>query len=251
MPEFEIRTLRLEEIPRIVEMVRASFDSRLGSYMIYGQSGIGTYLSVPFKYPKLLHNGVSLVAVIDDGVVGFAEFRLTDSNTAFLSYICVDPDVQGRGIAGQLIRRFLAMEPSITALSLDVFHSNVRARNIYEKIGFQRSATSAWVSRSLPPPKGAVGIRSLPAAMAAFESHGFCEFDVVLDHDVTRVGLLGLNTVRCTSARSFENDVLLGGLRQVFPQLTAAFTVLPQAQLPSLKIAHEVLTLSDRMTLAI
>lgn len=251
MTEFEIRPLRLEEIPKIVEMVQASFDSRLGSYMIFGQSGIKSYLSVPFRYPRILHSDISLVTIIDNDVVAFAEFRLTAGNTAFLSYICVAPHVQGRGIAGQLIRRFLAMTPYITELKLDVFRSNTRARDLYTKLGFQRSTTAAWVSRSLPPPMGAVAILSMPAAMAAYDSHGFCEFDVVVDHNVTRVGLLGLHTVRCTSAGSFEDSVLLGGLRLAFSKLTAAFAVLPESQVSSLKTAHEVLTLSDRMTLAV
>ena len=251
MTEYRIRMMRREEIPAIVEMVRASFDSSLRPYMIYGQSGICSYLSIPFKYPDLVYAQESSVVTIDGGVVAYAEFRLIDSSTAFLSYICVAPHFQGRGIASQLIERFLAMKPGITELNLDVFPDNARARKLYEKLGFRRRATSAWVRRSLPPPAGALGIPSLPAAMAAFDKYGFCEFDVVIGQDLTRVGLLGSNTVRCTTVKSFEDDLLLGGLREAFSQLTGAFAVLPHAQSSTLTTAHEVLTLSDRMTLAV
>lgn len=251
MTGYKIRTMRREEIPTVVEMVRASFGSQLRPYMIFGQVGISSYLSIPFEYPNVAHTQESLVAVMDSDVVAYAEFRFIDSSTAFLSYICVAPHAQGRGIASQLIERFLAMKPSITELNLDVFPSNTRARKLYEKLGFRRVATSAWVRRPLPAPTSAVSIPSLPAAMAAYDRYGFCEFDVVVGRDLTRVGLLGSNTVRCTTARTFEDDVLLGGLREVFSQLTGAFAVLPHAQSSSLKSAHEVLTLSDRMTLAV
>lgn len=251
MTEHEIRAMRFEEIPLIVDLVRESFDTGLESYMIYGQPGISAFLSVPYKYPKWNHDRKSMVAVIDDKVLGFAEFRLVDEKAGFLSYICVARHAQGKGIAKQLIADFLIAHPGLSQLSLDVFRPNVGARGLYEKFGFRRIATSAWVTRPLPPPKGSVGIPSLPAAMAAFDTHGFCEVDVIIDEDVVRVGFIGKAVVRCSTTSSFENNVLLAGLKAIFPHLHKAFAVIPESQVSSLSAAHEVLILADRMTLRI
>jgi ribosomal protein S18 acetylase RimI-like enzyme len=251
MTEPEIRAMRVEEIPLIVDLVRESFDTRLGSYMIYGQPGIGAFLSVPYKYPQWKHDRKSIVAVIDDRILGFAEFRLIDGEVGFLSYICVASHARGKGIAKQLIAAFLIAHPSLNELNLDVFHTNVEAVGLYEKLGFRRIATSAWVTKALPPPKGSVGIPSLPAAMAAFDAHGFCEVDAIVDEEVIRVGFIGKATVRCSTTSSFENNILLAGLKAVFPHLDQAFAVIPEGNVSSLNAAHEVLTLSDRMTLAI
>lgn len=249
MTQPSIRNLTLDDVPTVVQMVRDSFDSRLRPFMIYGQHGMVNFLSVPLEFPECKSDRQQLVMEIEGAIVGFADFRLLGDGAGFLSYICVASHARGQGVATRLIDFFLASHPDVTELSLDVFRENSSARALYSKLGFESKYTSAWVTRSVPDPSGSVAIPALPASIAAFRAHGFCELGVKLGQDSFNVGLIGAQTVRCPSTSSFENDALLSGLRGVFPHVDRAFAIVLESDLPSLRVRHELVTLADRMQL--
>lgn len=249
-----VRTLTQADVPAVSGLIHDSFGAELRPFMTYTQHGIGAFLSVPLKYPGSDPERHLLVAV--DGskpqdVTGFAEFRVTDGNVGFLSYICVAESARGRGVARALLGSFRDEHPELNELRLDVFRDNAPAVSLYRKLGFKPTSTVAWVTRSMPPPAGAARIRSLPTAMANFNAYGFCEMEVVGEASETRIGLIGEKVLRCFSAQAFDDDVLLSRLSGHFPRTETALVILPAASVPEISSIHQVINLSDRMKLSL
>lgn len=249
MTKPSIGRVKLDDVPRIVQMVRDSFSKQVRPYMIYDQPGMADFLSIPMQYPSSESDRVLLAMTSVEGLLGFADFRLLGNGRAFLSYICVASEARGRGLATSLINSFLEDHPHITELGLDVFPDNRAARALYTKLGFETCSTSAWITRKLPEPRGTAFIASLPVAISAFRAHGFCELDVTLGAERITIGRIGEHVLRCPSMDSFENDALLSSLRNVFHEVDQAFAVVPVENLPDIKTSHHVITLSDRMLL--
>ncbi|MFC9335672.1 GNAT family N-acetyltransferase [Arthrobacter sp. NPDC057009] len=219
--------------------------------MIYAQHGIERFLTVPFHYPNCNTDKVLLAKSWNHEILGFADFRLHEDNSAFLSYICVAEEARGRGIATGLISSFLEENPHVTHLGLDVFDDNTAAKALYEKLGFETQSASAWITRPIPEPHGAVSIASLPAAVSAFEAHGFCELDVRRGIERLNMGRIGEEVLRCPSAASFDDDGLLSAVRSAFPELKEAFAIIPVSEVPAVTSKHEIATVSNRMRLII
>ena len=251
MNAMTIRKMHLDDVPVVAEMVRDSFDSQFWPFMIYAQHGIAAFLSVPLQYPGSSPEQHSLVLSREEGVQGFADFRVLNDRAGFLSYICVKPTARGHGVATNLIMHFLSHHPHLTELRLDVFRGNAPALAMYKKLGFESRGSAAWVTRALPAPHGSVAITSLAISLAAYSVYGFCEFDVLLNRERVKVGLLGPNVLRCSTIESFGNDKLLASLHQMFPHADSAFAVVSEAAVADLQVAHQVVNLSDRMTLDI
>ncbi len=71
----------------------------------------------------------ALIAVLDDGEM-----------TAYVHYLLVHPDMQHRGIGGELIRRVTQKYDTYTKI---VLHAEGNAAPFYEKLGFSRMAATA------------------------------------------------------------------------------------------------------------
>lgn len=251
MTKPSIRRVKLDDVPRIVQMVRDSFSQHLRPYMIYEQHGIADFLSVPMLFPNSESDRVLLTVTSFEKLLGFADFRLLGEDRAFLSYICVAGEARGRGLATRLISSFLEDHPHITELGLDVFPDNSAAQALYGKLGFETQSTSAWVTRKLPDPQGTAFIASLPVSVSAFQAYGFCELDVRLGAERIMIGRIGQHVLRCPSIASFENEDLLSSLRNVFHDVDQAFVIVPMEKLIQIKTSHDVVTLSDRMLLQV
>lgn len=241
-----IRELCLPDIPDVVSMVRESVDEKLWPFMIYGQHGISKFLAVPLQYTNVRSDRRSYILSHNDAVMAYADFRLYDSEKAFLSYIYVQPEVRGRGVATDLIFHFLERYPQIVELQLDVLRHNVPAKTLYTKLGFETTNRTAWVTRALPEPHGSVPIASLAVSMAAYHVYGFCELKV---NTGGKFGLMGPRIVRCFSAADFIDDVQLKGLRNAFPSTEEAFAVIDEIDLKFVGVTHQVINRSDRMKL--
>jgi ribosomal protein S18 acetylase RimI-like enzyme len=249
-----VRTLRETDLPAVSGLIHDSFGAELRPFMTYTQHGIGAFLSVPVKYPGS-DPGRHLLVAVDEAmpqdVMGFAEFRITDGNVGFLSYICVTESARGRGIARVLLGSFRDQHPELVELQLDVFRDNAPAVSLYRKLGFKPTSGVAWVTRSMPPPAGAARIRSLPTAMANLGAYGFCEMEVMNETSETRIGLIGEKVLRCFSAQAFDDDALLSRLSGHFPRAETALAILPAASVPEVSSIHQVIKLSDRMKLSL
>lgn len=247
-----IRPLSNDDLPVVSEMVKDSFSSSLWPYMTYTQHGLARYLQVALDFPRSV-NARHLVVACDDhsgDPIGFADFAVGHDHIGFLSYICVDPSARGRGLATAMFQNFLETNPGLKAVKLDTFRENSTARALYGRWGFTVEGTTAWVTRDLPPAADPAKIDALAVSLAAHELYGFCELAVVSD-ERRRVGMIGESVLRCFARETFEDDAVLGAVRGTFEHLTTAFAVLPEAAERELAVAHDVLLLSDRMSLSL
>lgn len=250
-----VREFRLEDVNHVTGMVRGSFDRRFWPFMAYAQQGIAEFLSVALRFPTSAPRNRSYVSVGPGGVEGFADFRVTSDEEAFLSYICVMPQARGRGVATSLIEQFLANHPKLEHLRLDVFRENAPAIAMYSKLGFEREHSSIWVTRPMPPARGAAEIVELSKSLAALHLYGFCELEVssapAPAPAPVRLGILGNKVVNCRTPEVFQNDTLLAALRNTFEDAETAFAVIAESEVLQISVVHSVINETDRMSLDI
>ncbi|WP_308467867.1 GNAT family N-acetyltransferase [Rathayibacter soli] len=250
----QIRDANIEDLDGIAALLRHSFDRSLWRYMIYAQRGIHEYLAVDMRYPSTASDRRLIVATSDrlpNTLAGFADYRTGQDGQIFLSYICVEADSQGRGVASALLARVCDPSHGLRQMQLDVFDDNVRACNLYYKMGFVASGASVWVDRRLPKSRGRASLMAPHTALAAHARYGFCEVLVGEGESTERLGLIGAQTIRCFSSSTFQNDELLAGMHTLFPDTDRAFFVLPEEAEPELRVQHQVIKRSIRMTLAV
>lgn len=87
-------------------------------------------------------DGISLVAVHDDAVVGHAMF-VADGTGARELAVFVHQDYQDAGVGTHLLRAGFdhARRAGVTDVWLSVDRSNRRAHAVYERLGFERETT--------------------------------------------------------------------------------------------------------------
>ena len=58
-----------------------------------------------------------------------------------LHRLCVNPELQGRGLARQAMARMEknALDKGFDSVRLDVFSQNLHAQRLYEKLGYRRT----------------------------------------------------------------------------------------------------------------
>lgn len=249
-----IRRLELDDISTVVQLIGDSFEARLRDFMVYTQHGIADFMEIPLRYPGSSPRQVSLVAETDADdtrILGFGDFRKLDEKTGFLSYIAVNPEARGQGVATALIRAFTSQHPELAELQLDVFSDNRAAISLYEKLGFTKTSSTVWISREVSPAGQPVEIRSLASSLASHQRFGFCELNVVLPDEGVTIGRLGDSVLRCFGRASFENDELLSSLAQMFPGATRAFAIVPEPEHSSVAVPHQVELVSHRLTLSL
>jgi len=97
-----------------------------------------------FKYPwsrktfeiELVKDfGISLVAVVNDKVVGYLiEWLIADE--IHIANLAVHPEWRGKGIAKTLIQKGIINDGNFSRVRLEVRYSNIPARSLYAKLGF-------------------------------------------------------------------------------------------------------------------
>ena len=65
----------------------------------------------------------------------------TEGDFCVLHRLCVNPEMQGRGLARQAMARMekTALEQGFDSVRLDVFSQNLHAQRLYEKLGYKRT----------------------------------------------------------------------------------------------------------------
>jgi ribosomal protein S18 acetylase RimI-like enzyme len=71
-------------------------------------------------------------------LVAMAGERLEAGGLREISGVCTHPDFEGRGLARRLVEKLIRLEVQRNqAPFLHVMHDNIRARRIYERMGFR------------------------------------------------------------------------------------------------------------------
>jgi len=221
MSEILIRRLMPHEATDVVELVRASFDPRLLSFMIYGQRGMPQYLADTCSGPALDTEREYWLAVRTEtgDVVAFADFDLRHRDVPHLAYICVADSARGHGLAARMIRTFAAEHPLASSLSLNVFDDNLVAQRLYARLGFSETGRSVWQLRPAPKPHGTLRARDYAQSLAMHARYGFSRLHIVDEDKPVLIGRMGDSCVSVTSRGDFENGQLLGRIRSAFPSI--------------------------------
>lgn len=103
-------------------------------------------LSISTKIPiekyirKILNNGIMLIAMHEDNLLGLCGFYCNDykSNIAFLTIIGVSPSCRGNSIASSLLKEAIASSRThgMQTMRLETSPDNATARSFYKKHGF-------------------------------------------------------------------------------------------------------------------
>lgn len=247
-----IRTVSTGDLGAVQNLIRASFDPFLHTYMVSIQQGAEYYLGVFVKFADFHPDRYLLLAESESNdLLGFADFRLLGGGIGFLSNICVAEIARGQGIAKNLILRCLKHFPEIHTMQLDVFENNHVAKSLYRKLGFQESSHNFWLTRPCPniPTHETNHIKlkfeNLPSSLANFEEYGFCELFVLFRGRRIKLGRLGESVLRCFQLEDYADDMLLKELKCVFPTLNEAFVIVPvnssiDETIKSHKIVHSI-----------
>lgn len=228
----KIRALRRDDLDAVATLIKASFSERLWPYLIYAQPGIACYLASFLEFPSLSKDRCLLVACEANAIRGFAEFRHGAHGSALLSYICVDAEARGRGIATALIGDFNSRISEATTIELDVFKQNDPAIALYRKLGLEVAGESHWFTRTIAADSDRalpLDARNLPAAVASQERFGFCEVVVSGRGGDIHVGRIGHRVLRLFDRETFRDDALLHGLKAAFPSIDEALFIAAEA----------------------
>ncbi len=215
---YNIRPARVEDAPQIVDVVRSGIDPDLVEMTIYGCRGIGAYVVEQIQARP--NGGDTLYTVACDGanVLGCVEMRLLPQGL-FLNYISVLPEVRSMGLGPRLLSA--AIEGSgragLQTISLDVFEHNTRAREWYERLGFELEDASEWWQ--IAPERSSAASGSLvvgwPQARVCWERFGFGQFRLVAENGGYDVGLLGDRWFRLTQPEALSDRSVLSALRAI------------------------------------
>ncbi len=251
MSGLQIRLMQVADAEAVAKLVRQSFDALLHPYLVYCQPGLDNYLRVVLVHPVLFPRHCLLVAEEQEAVLGFAEFRRLDDGRALLSYIAVDPDRRGRGIASRMMSAYVtSLGRGQERLELDVFQDNVPALTLYERLGFEPVSESAWIVRELPATAGGgepVELADAHGSLAALSTYGFCRLPVRRSGRVLDAGLVSREVLRVPDRPSFQDDDLLGEMARVMPEMRRALLIGPADPVPSTSGAG-VLLRSSRLS---
>lgn len=138
-----IREIRLEEIPKLYECVKALSEHH-NRISLYHK---GSYPTRPYeqtlkKFVDDVTSGQSKIAGVEDGeaIVGFCKIDL-DAVCGKLDYLVVLEPYRGRGYGGELMDWAMASfrEAGIRQVELKVVAGNDAVR-LYEKYGFRLNA---------------------------------------------------------------------------------------------------------------
>ena len=83
-------------------------------------------------------SSITLVAVMNDGTIGFITVEPHDAGEYELTRLYVDPDVRGGGIGQRLWGTALEdlRQRDVTSVLVNVFGDNSAGRRFYERLGF-------------------------------------------------------------------------------------------------------------------
>ncbi|MEN2995286.1 MAG: ribosomal protein S18-alanine N-acetyltransferase [Thermodesulfovibrio sp.] len=120
----KIRNLKEEDLPYILNIATQSFSL--------------PWSLKTFKDEFLNPNTIFKVAEFDGEIAGYIVLRKILDEAELLS-IAVKPELRRKGIATKLIKNILdEIKDSVKCCFLEVRVSNIKAINLYEKLGFKK-----------------------------------------------------------------------------------------------------------------
>lgn len=204
-----IHLLQELEIEEAVELVRSSFNKLHLETSIYRSQGIGGFILSelsnkysPYKY---------FVAKIDGAVVGFTEFKMfKDSNTAFLNMVATSSNHKGKGIASKLLNYAISFfkDLQFDNLQLDVFESNVIAKNWYEGIGFSLESKSffyKYVGEENNTFDDRILVNNFGQFQCLYNGFGFSFLQVFIDCKHFSIGAIDKNLILKDTVLTSDN----------------------------------------------
>lgn len=229
-----VRGLRSDDVERVGELVRASFEADLTAYMVATQSGWTDFLRVLLAQPTSFPTHRLTVAERDGAVVAFADYRVPEPEQGFLSYICVDAAARGGGVGRRLFAEVIRRQGPVRCVGLDVFADNEAALGLYGSMGFRETARQVWWRAPVPSGSTPIALHGLPASLASLERYGFCELAGEHEGRRFRLGRMGGAVLRAFSGDDYDDVRLLARLAETFPELREVFVVLPDGVTPRL-----------------
>jgi len=245
-----IRLASCIDAPKIVSLVRKSFNSRILNAMIYGCAGITQYLKSQISIPSGLSDTVYVVAESGGVIVGCVELRLL-GDTIFLNYICTSRKMRNKGLGKKLLKKAVLIVKcrNHRRMALDVFADNHVAKQWYSKLGFARNYTTGWYSFPVVYKKtGLVGkVSGFPQADLCHARFGFSQFSVHASKNSYSVGRLGNDWFRVTQKEILQDAEAVNTLAKLDARrkILGLFCVSKGQTLPR---GADVLCESERMT---
>jgi len=220
MVTFTVRRSLPADAPAIEHILLAAFAPAVRPYLSYAQPGIARYLAVLTGRPDLHPRAELLSAVDEQGRVrGFVEYRRTSVDSVVLSWIAVDERLRGLGVGTRLVRHVVAAPGAPARVELDVFESNVAARRLYKRMGFEESGVTRWYARKLAGgylAGGGLAIRAWHESAACLEVYGFCRVSGTWQGRDVEFGLIGQRKVRVDDPDLYCDDAFLASLQNLF-----------------------------------
>lgn len=250
-PSWEIRESRPSDSAEIGAMLVDGFLPELRPYLTYAQPGVAHYLDVLLARPDLYPNHELSSAVDHNGRIrGFAEFRHLDGERTLTTWIVVDESARGAGLGTRMLRH-ASNKFAGRRMQVDVFDTNLRARRLYDQLGFQPVSAFRWYTRALPEANGrshGLDVRSWHEAQAAFNAYGFCQIRAEWHGRPVTFGLLGASIVRVDAPELFGDETFLRAVKYTFPQRQGALHMAPGAagQRPDAQLLLEATRLEAR-----
>lgn len=136
--EISVRPMTLEHLPGVIGLGRRVYDTNVMPYTGWSLTAVAAHLDTP--------SPACLVAVSGDRLAGFVlgsmSFEQRD-DWGHLEWIAVDPDFQGHGVAGRLVRECCAVLESAGAATVvtDVEVRNSASSALMRRNGFTEGAT--------------------------------------------------------------------------------------------------------------
>ncbi|NUT35516.1 MAG: GNAT family N-acetyltransferase [Hamadaea sp.] len=142
----------LEHLRQVRDLGRQVYDTTVKPYTSWSLTSIAEHLDTD--------EGACWVALVDDRVVGFVlgslEFEFRE-DWAYLEWIAVAPDQQGRGIARRLVEMCCQalFKAGATRVVTDVESTNRASATLMERAGFTAATTVTLFTRPNPqaPPQ--------------------------------------------------------------------------------------------------
>lgn len=121
-----IRQMELDDLDAVMEIENAVFSTP------WTETGFFTFL--------IREDALFLVACEDDSVIGYCGVVMA-ADEGDITNVAVDVSHRRRGAAEMLIRELIrhTLERGVTKLFLEVRESNMKARALYEKMGFEQN----------------------------------------------------------------------------------------------------------------
>ena len=132
-------TIRFEEKVSIENaQLVCQWSNSLGK--AFQEQWMGTMISFPLTI-QVLQDLEGIFSIFDgQEFVGLIQkIRLEDSNL-HIGRFFINPQKQGRGLGSQALRKFVSLSfenGDIDSVSLNVYEANQRAKNLYQKEGFE------------------------------------------------------------------------------------------------------------------